>query len=383
VGGAHGWLYQVYRRWPDNAVVLTGVLGGGAAAAAATFDSVAHGTLSIRRILPATPDISVASLAYWRALLSQIRSIRSVSARGPLRLHALRAFPEGIAALCCKLRNPARSWLVTYAHGEEMSIARSSRQLRAACRLVYHGSDLVIANSRNTERLVREMAPKARVTCIHPGVDTHAIAPDPTTAAHLRQTLPWSADTLVLCTVARMEPRKNQAAVIAAVARLRGEGMPVAYICAGDGPEAMNLRRAAAAAGMTDYVMFPGQVSDTQRNAFMQACDVCIMPSIQAGNVFEGFGMVFLEAAAAGRPSIAGNSGGQPEAVLHGETGLVVDGSNQDEICAAITHMMDPAARLAMGGEARLWAARNDWSMVASRTLAAIEAMVAPRSHAA
>lgn len=373
MGGAHGWLYQVYRRWPGDVLAMTGTVSGNAALAASRFDESPQGALAIQRVLPPAPEIGLASPGYWRAMVGQIRLIRSVVNAERFRMHVVRAFPEGISALGAKALSLGAGTLITYAHGEEMSIARSSRQLLAACRLVYRKSDLVVANSRNTKRLVKELAPGAQVVCIHPGVDVRAISPDPRAAERFRSSLPWSAETLVLCTVARMEARKNQASVITAISRLRREGKSVAYICAGDGPEGANLRAQAVREGVSDHVVFPGEVPDAERNAIINGCDVCIMPSIRAGNVFEGFGMLFLEAAAAGRPSIAGNSGGQPEAVLHEETGLVVDGRSVDEICSAIARMMDPATRAAMGVRARKWALENDWDLVAKRTFAAVE----------
>lgn len=84
--------------------------------------------------------------------------------------------------------------------------------------------------------------------------------------------------------------------------------------------------------------------------------------------MIEGFGIVFLEAAAAGIPSIAGNAGGQPEAVLHGCTGLVIDGANLAELKQAIRLLAeDVKLREYLGANGRKWAAENDWRSVAQK----------------
>ena len=97
------------------------------------------------------------------------------------------------------------------------------------------------------------------------------------------------------------------------------------------------------------------------------------MPSVQLGEMIEGFGIVFLEAAAAGKPSICGNIGGQAEAVLDGRTGLVVDGSEPGarRRRAAIAGAGRRAAP-ALGREGLAWAREHDWSGRVAKTLRAI-----------
>jgi glycosyltransferase involved in cell wall biosynthesis len=98
------------------------------------------------------------------------------------------------------------------------------------------------------------------------------------------------------------------------------------------------------------------------------------MPSIRHGSMIEGFGISFMEAAATGTPSIAGNVGGQSEAVLDGRTGLVIDGSSLSEVRSALRCLtLDPALRERMGREGKKWAAANDWASIVQRTQAAIQ----------
>jgi phosphatidylinositol alpha-1,6-mannosyltransferase len=90
--------------------------------------------------------------------------------------------------------------------------------------------------------------------------------------------------------------------------------------------------------------------------------------------MIEGFGMVFLEAAAAGVPTVCGNTGGQPEAVLDMETGIVVDGRDPVGVASAVRQLAtDPELRRRLGEHGRRWAAAHAWEHVVERTRQAIQ----------
>jgi phosphatidylinositol alpha-1,6-mannosyltransferase len=263
---------------------------------------------------------------------------------------------------------------VTYAHGEEILVARSSHQLKLIAQRVYRASDLVVANSENTRRLVLDLCPMAQVACIHPGVDVATFSPPPDVVAAFREQWRWPREAVIVCTLARMEPRKNHAAVIRAVAALRSKGLDAAYVCGGDGPERGALNQLVDSLNLHHRVRFTGKLPDRQRPLLYAASDIHALPAIQVGEMIEGFGIVFLEAAAAGIPSVCGNSGGQPEAVLNGQTGLVVDGSNTEAVTEAVERLcVDSGLRGQMRDHARCWAGQHDWSKVAMETNLAID----------
>ena len=377
IGGAHMWLYEVYRRWPAPVAFFTSENSVDASMAAREreFDAAAHGALSIQRRARPIGHLSLVSPDCLRSYASHVRSIARLAHGGPVRLHALRAFPEGFAALLYQWSHPRSAELIVYAHGEEILISRMSRQLRWMTERVYRAADLVIVNSESTRRLVLETAPQARVACIHPGVDVGAFRQPPTEVAAYREKLGWSADTIVVGSVARMEARKNQAALIRAVAKVRAEGFAVALVCGGDGPERASLVELTRTLQLESCVRFTGAVSDAEKKLIFAACDIHAMPSVQLGEMIEGFGIVFLEAAAAGKPSICGNIGGQAEAVLDGRTGLVVDGNDLERVADALRSLVrDRALRERLGREGLAWAREHDWSAVVAKTLRAIRA---------
>jgi len=378
IGGAHSWLYEVYRRWPAPVRVMTvqGSSDATVAQAEKAFDARTHGSLDLHRVATPFTDLSLLSPACVARFLAHARQLARLTRPAKTRVvHALRSWPEGFTGLLCK-RLHRGTRLVTYAHGEEILIARLSTQLRWMAQRVYAGADLVIANSESTRRIVSELAPGAKIVCIAPGVDAQSFVLGDAQIAACRQEWGWPASTVVVATVARMEARKNQAGVLRALAQLRREGLDVAYVCAGDGHERAALTQLAGELAIADRVRFPGPVSESQKRAIFAAADVHAMPSVQLGEMIEGFGIVFLEAAAAGVPSICGNSGGQMEAVRDGETGLVVDGREPANIAAALRQLVEnPERRRDMGRNGRRWAARFDWEQVCARTLDAVRAL--------
>ncbi|MCL4182510.1 MAG: glycosyltransferase family 4 protein [Burkholderiaceae bacterium] len=373
IGGAHLWMYEVYKRWPAPVSVLTirpadePVLRR----RQEEVDRLSHGSLSVHRQALPVVDIDAKSLSCWARFALNARVAGKIAGKGQRTFHCVRAFPEGFVGVLRKRLDGDRTRLITYAHGEEILVARSSRLLSWMARQAYACSDAVIANSENTRGLVMALCPQARVHVIHPGVDATAFEIPEQERLAFRKRLPWRVGTVVISTVARMERRKNQAAVIAAVAELSREGLQVGYICAGDGEERSALEALAHEYAIEDRVCFPGAVSDDEKRLVIAASDIFAMPSVRAGEMIEGFGIVFLEAAAAGVPAISGSSGGQSEAVVHDRTGLVVDGQDPRQVREALRRLaLRAEERNEMGARARSWALEHDWCAVRDRTVA-------------
>ena len=145
-------------------------------------------------------------------------------------------------------------------------------------------------------------------------------------AACLRERLGIDGQ-LVVC-VGRLVPRKGQDKLIDALALLRSEFPRLHLVLIGEGRLATGLYDRAQKRGVGERVHLTGALADKAMKEWLRAADVFASPcrSRWAGLEVEGFGIVFAEAALAGLPVIAGDSGGAPEAVIQGETGLVVDG---------------------------------------------------------
>jgi phosphatidylinositol alpha-1,6-mannosyltransferase len=131
----------------------------------------------------------------------------------------------------------------------------------------------------------------------------------------------------------------------------------------GGGPGARRLRRLSMAHGVAERVVFAGELPWELVPAYHAVGDVFAMPSrTRAGAVdLEGLGLASLEAAACGLPVVVGDSGGAPETVRAGETGLVVDGRSETDLVSAVGGLLaDPDRAARMGAAGRDWM-RTDW----------------------
>jgi glycosyltransferase involved in cell wall biosynthesis len=159
----------------------------------------------------------------------------------------------------------------------------------------------------------------------------------------------------VLLSVTRMNKEdryKGIDSVIKSIPTIVSKAGPVEYRVIGQGDDVPRLRALAAGLGVARYVKFMGGVSDVELREQYQRCSLFVMPSKK-----EGFGIVFLEAMAYGKPVVGGAHGGTPSVVKAGETGLLIDGSDIAAIADSITQLLHDKAmreRLGQAGRQRL-----------------------------
>lgn len=367
VGGAHHWLYEVYKRWPENVVALVSdySLQPDMIERQIAFDQSNNGSLSINRHWQRFNELNLLNVRFYLKARQIHKLIRKYSFPKYVTLHSLRAYPEGFVAALYKRLYGKKTQLVIYAHGEEVVTAETSRQLTLMASFAYRSADFIIANSQSTRKIVNNFCSHPKIHIVHPGVNNKSFAF--TQAEVSAQRLRWGFNDrdIILISISRMEPRKNHARVLKAVAGLREHGLPVVYALASDGEEKSILQRIAHDLGIAEFVRFPGYISDRERVLSFAAADIHVQPSIASGSMIEGYGIVFIEAAAAGIPSISGKNGGQAEAVLDGITGLVIDGTDQKQLNEAIKRLAEsPELRLQMGESGRSWARQNDWEQI-------------------
>lgn len=218
----------------------------------------------------------------------------------------------------------------------------------------------VVTVSHFTAQVVAEThgVSPARLAVIHPAVDPALLRAAKDAAGPAPDT-----DTVTLLTVARLsaeERYKGCDAVISALPVVRAAAGVARYVIAGDGDDRPRLQALAEERGVGDAVTFAGRVPREGLPALYRGCDMFVMPSIAerrpAGWTGEGFGIVYIEAAAFGRPVVAGNGGGAPEAVRDGVTGAVVDGRDADAVAAVLIRLaLDAPLRRRMGEAGRQW----------------------------
>ena len=214
---------------------------------------------------------------------------------------------------------------------------------------------------------------KAKLIQIAPGIDTEKF--QPIDARDLRTEL-GIADKDVIVSVGRLVPRKGHDTLIKAMPEILKEIPNAHLLLVGTGPYLGKLQNLVSERKLENHVTFAGRVPDEDLVRYFCAGDIFAMPSRTrlAGLEVEGLGIVYLEASACGIPVLAGNSGGAPDAVRNGVTGLVVDGLEVREVARGVIKLLS-GDRHAMGSAGRQWAVANwDWSIWADRFKALLEA---------
>ena len=350
VGGIQSYLWELWRRLPPEGVVVatTPYAGDRDFDARQPFRVV---RLPDRVLLP-HPGLALR----LRALARQVDA--DLVLLDP-------AFPLGL--LGPALDRPYGVIL----HGAEITVPGRLPGSRAMMRRVLRGAEHVVAGGGYpASEALRLAGTDLPITLVPPGVDPQRFRPiDADARARARATAGLPVDGRLVLGLSRLVPRKGFDVLISAVALLAPSRPDLVLAVAGTGRDRRRLERLAQTTGAP--VRFLGAVPDERLPGLMAAADVFAVPcrTRWRGLEQEGFGMVFLEAAACGVPQVAGRSGGAPEAVADGETGAVVDRPGEPAaVAAALAPLLDEAdLRRAQGSAARRRAeSQFDWDRLAA-----------------
>ncbi len=208
----------------------------------------------------------------------------------------------------------------------------------------------------------------ASMVKIAPGIDTDHFSPQD--ASELRRELGLT-DKKVIVSVGRLVHRKGQDVLIEAMPTIIKEVPEAHILMIGEGPYRSYLETRVKTLGLQERVTFIGRIQYADLPRYICVGEIFVMPSRSrlAGLEVEGLGIVYLEASACGLPVIAGNSGGAPDAVLAGKTGLVVEGTSIKAVASAVVGLLlDPKRSQAMGLAGREWIVQEwRWDIWSSR----------------
>jgi len=218
-------------------------------------------------------------------------------------------------------------------------------------------------NSRATLTLLPEIF-KKKARILYPGVDAQELQK----AVSVRGA---DGEERILF-VGRLVRRKGPDVLVRAFNLLLKDHPRARLIVVGDGPFAGQLKALVEELGLNDKVEFTGQLRGIQLYSKYAECDVFVMPSRQTSTDMEGFGMVFLEAGFFGKPCIGTRTGGIVEAVLEGETGLLVPQDDEVALRDAIDHVLkDRELARRLGDRARERVSSEfTWERATSRFIA-------------
>ena len=348
-GGIQTFGYEIVRRFdPESVTVLTSNWEG-----AAEFDAAQD-----FKIVRANTQTLVPS----KSTLSMAREI--VVAENITRVLFGAAAPLGL--LAAPLRKLGVTNIVGMTQGHETGWAMTPGT-RQALRKIGNDTDYLTYISEYThKKIAKALSPDAaaRMRRIVPGVDSTEFSPDNLSSGNqLRTELGWIDRPVIVC-VSRLMARKGQDELIRALPIIQHTVANASLINVGDGPYRKDIERLVKKSELENFVHLTGKVSQTELSKWYAAGDIFAMPcrTRMGGWDVEGLGIVFLEGSATGLPVIVGDSGGAVDAVIDGETGYLVDGTNTAEIAGRIAYLFaNPDIAKKMGEAGRNWVTQ-EWT---------------------
>ncbi|MDP3911624.1 MAG: glycosyltransferase family 4 protein [Gemmatimonadales bacterium] len=343
---------ELAQRYPRNALVVSSGAYADSAASDATVPQAVD-RVGIR----ATRLRAIHGLALWtwRASLLARRHAPGFVWCGELK-------PAGYPARWLRARYGVPYGVIVY--GTELLLLdakiRRSAFKRGTAGSLLGGAAVVVAISRWTADLARDVLLALGKTDLAGRVET---VPLGTTPAHFRPGIdaraarakhglddggPW------LLTVSRLEWHKGIDTVMRALPAVRAAHPGTRYAVVGSGPRRPQLERLAAELGVTEAVRFLGAVPDAELAAIYNAADLYVGASRRHELLVEGFGISLVEASACGLAVVGGRSGGVPDAVREGETGILVDPDDPGAVAAGVNALLaDPERRKQYGAAGR------------------------------
>ena len=228
------------------------------------------------------------------------------------------------------------------AHGDELFCNNSNRKMRVSSTL--DKASVIIANSNYTAGLVKQLIKNVKkIKVVYPGAnDLCSLESD--------DFLKINGNPIIL-TLARLLKRKGHIFILQAIQKLKRKFPNIKYIIAGDGVEKTTLKRLVKKYNLQKCVFFTGKVNEEQKKFLFDITTIMVMPTLDESHKYsiEGFGIVYIEAAFFGIPSVASNIGGTPEAVLQDKTGIIID--NPSQLYQKINELLSNQNKLKQLGE--------------------------------
>ena len=255
---------------------------------------------------------------------------------------------------------------ICLAHGNELIVNNASKKFRVLSTL--NKLTHIVSNSNFTLNLLKDIGiTNQNITCIYPGAQN--------TIELNEEIIPSINGHPVITTLARLEKRKGHKDILLVIAKLKTEYPNILYVIAGSGTELENLKKITSELDINKNVIFLGDINDNQKKYLFKITNLMVMPTLDESfkSSIEGFGIVYLEAAYYGVPSIASDVGGTPEAVINNQTGIII--SDISELYNVLRNLLANKEKLdALGKKAKLRVENEfNWQVIGNKYLKIIE----------
>ena len=267
------------------------------------------------------------------------------------------------------LKKNGAKWIIAITHGHEVWWAKLPPFRHVFAHSTRSIDVLTYLGEFTRKAIANIVHPKCQMVQIAPGISVDHFIPAQG-SLFLQDELQLQGKQ-VLLSVGRLVHRKGQDKLLQALPDILLKHPDVILVIVGVGPRQKKLDQLVRLHQLTDYVRFVGRVKYEKLPQYFRLADLFVMPSRSRffGLEVEGLGIVYLEASASGIAVLAGASGGAPDAVLNGKTGLIVDGRKVQQIASVVIELLDQPQRLAqLGAAGRVWTEESwDWPIWGER----------------
>jgi len=257
-----------------------------------------------------------------RAIIHTLRIIKKENIEVIMVNHVL---PLGYVALCAK--KIRKTPYIIISHGTDVTVALQNKWKRRMLTYVLRGAEQIVFNSDSLQRRFFEHMPEfaSKSTVMYPCPDKQFLAPAPLDkVSEIRRSLALEGKKVIL-SVSRMEDGKGFPHLVRAMPEILKREPHAVWIIIGDGSKKQVVLQEIQKNSLQNVVRYLGELPHEELPVYYQLADIFVLLTHPDQGREEGLGLVFLEAAAAGLPVVAGRSGGVEEAVISGTTGIVLD----------------------------------------------------------
>lgn len=290
------------------------------------------------------------------------RAVKILKQSGAKNIWFGAAAPLGLMA--GKLRAAGATNIVALSHGHEVWWAKIPILSRLLKKIIQDVDHLAYLGEFTRSKISKVSDQPGKFVQIAPGIDTKHFMPRPP-RADLVEKYQLAGRQVIVC-VGRLVHRKGQDELVKAMPKILEKFPDAILLLVGEGPIKQMLFNLAKQLGVLTKVVFAGRVAHHELPDYICLGEIFAMPvrSRFSGLEVEGLGIVYLEASACGLPVVVGNSGGAVDAVLENVTGVLVNGSNTDEIALKICELLaNPQQAKQMGQAGRGWVIDN-WDLI-------------------
>jgi phosphatidylinositol alpha-1,6-mannosyltransferase len=325
--------------------------------------------INVKRIWIPTGESAVAKI--FKTILDLFYILFFSIIYKPSVIHCGQILSNTPGALLCKkiLNIPYIVWV----YGSETIRFGKYKILKKMMKWILKEAKRVVVISSFTEdEYIKFGVSRDKIVKLTPGVDTKFFIPKDRDKELIKKY--FLEDRIVLLTVGRLDERKGHDMVLEAISGLIPYYPNLIYLIVGKGREEERLREIVSKKELKNNVIFVGYVENDRLPDYYNLCDIFILPNritekSELKGDYEGFGIVFLEASACGKPVIGGKSGGTFDAIKENITGYLVNPLLPSEIASAIKKLLsDHALREKMGKSGRDWVVKNfDWEILINK----------------